>query len=209
MESKGATGVAMAKDIGMSYATISRYINLIDSPLDRSGNVKESAQKICVYFNRSIDEVWSLEQLTPIESNTRDLEFSYHELTRLENISDPILSLENDQLKENIHFTLDTKLKPKEVEILKLRFGFEGDPLTLEQVGDIVGVTRERVRQIEAKALRKLRHPSRSNRLRTCIGYDEVDLFREEDHEKSALEKVKDNLAYLEYRKNKEVVDED
>ncbi|MCX7661610.1 MAG: hypothetical protein N2Z79_02870, partial [Candidatus Omnitrophica bacterium] len=54
--------------------------------------------------------------------------------------------------------------------ILMLRFGIEdGCPRTLEEVGNIFKVTRERVRQIEAKALKKLRHPTRSRRLRTFL----------------------------------------
>ncbi|MGH9494731.1 MAG: RNA polymerase sigma factor RpoD [Candidatus Sulfotelmatobacter sp.] len=58
-------------------------------------------------------------------------------------------------------------LTPREERIIKMRFGLEdGSEHTLEQVGQTFAVTRERIRQIEAKALRKLRHPSRSNRLR-------------------------------------------
>ena len=59
-------------------------------------------------------------------------------------------------------------LNPREERIIRLRFGFEdGNPRTLEEVGETFDVTRERIRQIEAKALRKLRHPSRSSSLRT------------------------------------------
>lgn len=209
IEDKGLPQYKVASEIGISYVTLIRYINMAESPLDVKNSIKESAQKICSYFGKSLDEVWSLEQLTPIESNTRELEYSYHELTRLENVSDPILSLENDQLKENIDFTLDTKLRPVESKILKLRFGFEGDPLSLAQVGDMLGVSRERVRQIEAKALRKLRHPTRLNRVRVCLGEDEVNVRSWEDPEKIAEEKLKDDLAFLYYRKNKELVDED
>lgn len=58
-------------------------------------------------------------------------------------------------------------LKPKEADVLRLRTGFDsGRPLTLEEIGEIHGVTRERIRQIEAKALRKLGHPSRSKKLK-------------------------------------------
>ena len=120
IEDKGLPQYKVASEIGISYVTLIRYINMAESPLDVNNSIKESAQKICSYFGKSLDEVWSLEQLTPIESNTRELEYSYHELTRLENVSDPILSLENDQLKENIDFTLDTKLRPVESKILKL-----------------------------------------------------------------------------------------
>jgi len=61
-------------------------------------------------------------------------------------------------------------LTPRENKVLRMRFGLDdGQPRTLEEVGEAFGVTRERVRQIEAKALRKLRHPSRSRRLRDYL----------------------------------------
>ena len=61
-------------------------------------------------------------------------------------------------------------LTPREEMVLKLRFGLEdGRSRTLEEVGKEFNVTRERIRQIEAKALRKLRHPSRSKRLKDFL----------------------------------------
>ena len=62
------------------------------------------------------------------------------------------------------------KLSPREERIIRMRFGFEdGSQRTLEEVGQVFAVTRERIRQIEAKALRKLRHPSRSSHVRTFL----------------------------------------
>ncbi|MBI4039514.1 RNA polymerase sigma factor RpoD [Candidatus Daviesbacteria bacterium] len=72
-------------------------------------------------------------------------------------------------LKEQIEDVLGS-LGPREGQVLRLRFGLEdGKPRTLEEVGREFGVTRERIRQIEAKALRKLRHPSRSKRLKDYL----------------------------------------
>ena len=72
-------------------------------------------------------------------------------------------------LKEQLDDVLET-LTPREKKVLKLRFGLDdGRSRTLEEVGQVFGVTRERIRQIEAKALRKLRHPMRSKRLKDYL----------------------------------------
>ncbi|MBI4388519.1 MAG: sigma-70 family RNA polymerase sigma factor, partial [Candidatus Omnitrophica bacterium] len=72
-------------------------------------------------------------------------------------------------LKEQMTDVLET-LTEREEKVLRLRFGIgDGYPRTLEEVGQIFNVTRERVRQIEAKALRKLRHPTRSRKLKNFL----------------------------------------
>lgn len=72
-------------------------------------------------------------------------------------------------LKEGLLDVLDT-LSPREQEVLMLRFGLnDGRSRTLEEVGNIFDLTRERIRQIEAKALRKLRHPSRSQKIKDFL----------------------------------------
>jgi len=81
----------------------------------------------------------------------------------------PLDAAANQLLKEQIEEVLGT-LTPREERILQLRFGLEdGRSRTLEEVGKVFGVTRERIRQIEAKAIRKLRHPCRSRKLREFL----------------------------------------
>jgi len=76
----------------------------------------------------------------------------------------------NELLKDEIRDVLLT-LTEREEKVIKLRFGLDdGKSRTLEEVGQMFGVTRERIRQIEAKALRKLRHPSRSKKLKDYMG---------------------------------------
>lgn len=81
----------------------------------------------------------------------------------------PIQSAYSKLLREKIEEVLDT-LPPREARILRLRFGLEnGHNYTLEEVGEKFGLTRERIRQIESKALRRLRHPRRSRQLREYL----------------------------------------
>lgn len=83
----------------------------------------------------------------------------------------PLEAVINRDLRDKIHKMLNT-LSPKEERILRMRFGLGDEtPHTLEEVGQIFGVSRERIRQIEAQALRKLKHPSRSNNLRSFVDH--------------------------------------
>jgi RNA polymerase primary sigma factor len=84
-------------------------------------------------------------------------------------ISSPIDSATSEGLKETTHAVL-AGLTPREAKVLRMRFGIDmNTDHTLEEVGKQFDVTRERIRQIEAKALRKLRHPSRSDQLRSFL----------------------------------------
>ena len=78
----------------------------------------------------------------------------------------PVKTVAHELLREDLAEVLGS-LSPRERDVLRLRFGMDdGRQRTLEEVGQLFGVTRERIRQIEAKALRKLRHPNRSKRLK-------------------------------------------
>ncbi|OGM04708.1 RNA polymerase sigma factor RpoD [Candidatus Woesebacteria bacterium RIFCSPHIGHO2_01_FULL_39_32] len=81
----------------------------------------------------------------------------------------PVDAASKQLLKDHLDEVLAT-LSDREAKVLKLRFGLEGNKqMTLEEVGKVFGVTRERIRQIEAKALRKLKHPSRRKKLQDYL----------------------------------------
>lgn len=91
---------------------------------------------------------------------------SFIDLIHNQSIPSPDDEVSAKAIRERLNEVLET-LEPREAEVLKLRFGLSDDtPYTLEQLGDTLGITRERVRQIEKKALMKLRHPKRSIKLR-------------------------------------------
>jgi len=82
---------------------------------------------------------------------------------------EPMDAAAREMLREQVKNALAV-LSPREREVLEMRFGLlDGKDHTLEEVGQAFNVTRERIRQIEAKALRKLRHPTRSRHLRDFL----------------------------------------
>ena len=84
-------------------------------------------------------------------------------------VTSPVDAATNESLREQTHAVL-ASLTPREAKVLRMRFGIDmNTDHTLEEVGKQFDVTRERIRQIEAKALRKLRHPSRSDQLRSFL----------------------------------------
>lgn len=121
----------------------------------------------------------------PVSLNTTvgDSEDAYiQDFIEDENEPSPVETVANSDLKERVREELK-KLTPREEKVLKMRFGIDvASEHTLEEVGKDFSVTRERIRQIEVKALRKLRHPSRCKALRAFLQKD-IDDEREEDLE--------------------------
>ena len=90
-------------------------------------------------------------------------------------------------LREDLEKVLDS-LSPRERDVIRLRYGFDdGRMKTLEEIGQIFNVTRERIRQIEAKALRKLRHPNRNSVLKEYIYRHQPDNLQESDEEEESV----------------------
>ncbi len=135
-------------------------------PLDPVLNRKwrQAVSKIRDILRISMDPM-SLE--TPVGNNEEATEFG--DFIPDESVVEPVDAASKELLREQIRSVLSF-LSDREREVLEMRFGLnDGKDHTLEEVGKSFGVTRERIRQIEAKALRKLRHPSRSKALRDYL----------------------------------------
>jgi RNA polymerase primary sigma factor len=136
----------------------------IPIPMDVSQRWMRAANKV-IRILRAAEEPMSLE--SPVGAEESSLLGDFIED---EEAQEPMDAAAREMLREQVKNALAV-LSDREREVLELRFGLkDGKDHTLEEVGQHFKVTRERVRQIEAKALRKLRHPTRSRGLRDYLG---------------------------------------
>lgn len=138
--------------------------------LSRKPSEEELAEAMCISINK-------LREIIKVAQEPLSLEtpIGKEEDSRLGDFIEdreadaPVMTVAHELLREDLAEVLSS-LSPRERDVLRLRFGMDdGRQRTLEEVGQLFGVTRERIRQIEAKALRKLRHPNRSKRLKEYI----------------------------------------
>jgi RNA polymerase sigma factor (sigma-70 family) len=163
MERKGiATAAELARQSGVTQNDVGKYLNLQQSIYDSRGEYRPHFMQLCEFFNLMPSELYPEAQMSePLKSNKRVIEADAHELVRLEaDALDPAQIIELGSRREAIRGMLFSLTK-KESDVVSLRLGFEGCEHTWEQIGKVYGVSKERVRQIYGKALRKLRHPER------------------------------------------------
>ena len=149
---------------------MSRIQRQLTLELNREPSEEEIAKKMGVSVEK-VREVFKISQ-EPVSLETpigEEDDSHLGDFLKDESSLSPEEYTENEILKEEIKEVLET-LQPREQEVLELRFGLiDGTCHTLEDVGKRFNVTRERIRQIEAKALRKLRHPSRAKKLKDFL----------------------------------------
>lgn len=166
-------GQFFAREVGISYTGhLLPYLNLKRTPFDENGDLRPCAEMLCVFLNRMPDELWSEEQRYPLLTNAAEIDLSSANVQELlsspSDCADPLSLLERKQAAQAVDALLDT-LTPREAEVLRLRHGINGEPMNLEEMAKAKGCSRERIRQIEAKALRKLRAPARQTALMDVV----------------------------------------
>jgi RNA polymerase sigma factor (sigma-70 family) len=175
----------------ISYQGICRLISMKDNPVVKTKEINrpfnDLVYKICNALRKFPEELFAQchidyegKSSVVAEVDAREVD-AYLEMTRRLSLEDNSFDKEvfADQTRGLLSEQLET-LTPREKKIIEARFGMDKEAVTLEDVAKHFNITRERVRQIEAKALRKLRHPSRSEHL--------LPLLEGKQHEEAALD---------------------
>ena len=177
IEEAGYKSVAeFSRDIGLTAQEISAFVALRKAPINESGEFCFNAKKIMEALGAAPSDLWTTEQLNmKLKRNTTQDLFSAPTIQAIlggnvaqlegsvyEEAEKPEEVLDKKELKAELEKILGT-LTPRQAKVIQLRFGLNGcGEHTLEEVGNMLNIGKERVRQIEAKALRNMRHPSRS-----------------------------------------------
>ncbi len=161
---------------GMGKTILTALISLKTPPLTKDGEFRDPAKKLMEHLCALPTDLWTTEQLTmelKRNTSTRDVDLNAmlsvlgvnaEEALQLIAPSTPDEDLEEKEKTELVGEILDT-LTPREARVLRMRFGIGCAEHTLEEVGKKLNVTRERIRQMEDKAMRKMKHPSRMGEL--------------------------------------------
>ena len=162
------TQTELAKLSGLQPITVGKLIGLKRRPLHAlTGEWLDTAFALSAALHVEPEELWTEKQRgMALDSNSREVSMSEDAVMQLASGD----RLEHNVIASKLVADALTTLSPREQDIIHRRF-FEGE--TLDEIGDRQGVSRGRIQQLEAKALRKLKHPSRSRPLRQLIQGDE------------------------------------
>lgn len=157
----GIPGGKWCEANGLTYTVINQFINMTLSPLAKNGAMYPDAARLCDVLGKLPEELWSNEQLYPLERNFSEMEMDHAEVIALlppehQSYLPDFSNLEQEQTRKLIADAL-SKLPKRQRQIIQLRYTEE---LTFEECGNRLGISKERVRQLEAIALRKLRRPA-------------------------------------------------
>ena len=175
-----AKGYQTAPDLwracGVDRGTIYDYLNLKKIPLTRSGEWRKSILTIADCLGVEPASLFPFQHIEQaLLKNTASFEGSIHDLADLgDYLQAPLLpdaGLEEREMAKAIGSALD-ELIPRDKYILEQRFGLTGVERTLEDIGNELGISRDRVRQIEGRGLRRLKYPSRARALKEAATFE-------------------------------------
>lgn len=162
----GAPGQMWCKANGLRYSSINDLINLTESPMQTNGALTTQAEALCLAVRKIPEELWSDEQLIPLDRNTSEAEMSHEQVVAMLPRSEPsylqdFSAVEKKESAQIMSDILDT-LSKREAQVLRMRYYHD---MALDEVALSFGVTSSRILQIENRALRKLRHPRATSKM--------------------------------------------
>jgi RNA polymerase sigma factor (sigma-70 family) len=186
---------------GMPQTEVGKYLSLTRAPINRRGEWNKSALKLAQHLRLPPDSLFPEQHLErALAKASGEIEVSSEEVSLLiENESET-----SSEERERLYLALEAALRtltPREERVIRLRFGLGCKPHSLDEVGERQDVSRERVRQIEGKAIRKLRFPSRA-KLMADEGYAAAD-----DHIKRARRRQTERIE--EERRTRKRIEEE
>ncbi len=151
---------------GLNQVLVGEFLNLKRCPVNRYGEWLPVVQRIADALGELPDDLFPEHLQIRLERNKAATELNREQLLEVMEASDPFAVLQRNDMSRVVHGVLGD-LMPREAEVLRMRFGIgvQKDEMTLDECAEAFGVTRERIRQIESKALRKLRHPKSTGML--------------------------------------------
>lgn len=157
-------GPRFAATVGVSYGDLLQYLNLTRSPLRADGGLRGCALALCDFLGATPDELWADDQLVPLGCNSGQTDVTLEQIAwwqaTLTDAHDPEAVASRNEVAVQIGVVIDT-LGAREAQVIRERFGIGTEPCTLDEMAARHGISRERIRQIEMQAMRKLRHPAR------------------------------------------------
>jgi len=181
IENAGYKSVSdFCRAVSLPKTALTEIIAMRRPPINQNGEFSEHAKALMEELCALPTDLWTSEQLTlKLKRNSAQRDVSSEgmraalgmhaeEMLELMKPDDPDEAVLKHEMVSVVEAKLDS-LSPREAKMLRLRFGIGCEEHTLEEVGKVLDVTRERARQIEAKALRNLKHPSRSDELRQLL----------------------------------------
>lgn len=176
MEERGITSVAelcrqlneqSKRTTKVNQANIGRLINMKESAQNQEGTWTYYALRLAEFFNCLPEDLFSdMQKQIALKRNRAEAEVNFAEIQALTSrpFSRPDVIIQAKKFSGKIRDAL-AALPKRQGEVLRMRFGIDCEEMTLAQIGEVFGVIPERVRQIEARGLRNLKHPARSKPL--------------------------------------------